>query len=204
MTVVILVGVAGVIGILMLAIKGNLDAQDALAMSTADPAGVNDQVSKSTPSNSAGDFTGDMSENDFSPGIKSPIIPTDEDTWPGGDVVWEVARAIARAEGYGVNAANNPTRLNNPGDISDGAKSYGSELHSGSKVTHFPDPATGWNWLYQKLDNIRTGKSSSYSNNLTWLQFAQTWAGNWQPWVNRVTRDLAVGPNDRVGDFWNA
>lgn len=203
MTAIVIIAVAGVIGILALAIKGNLDASDALTASTPDPAGVGDHVGDSMPSNSAGEFTGDMTENDFQPGVKTPIVASDPDTWPGGDVVWEVARAIARAEGYGRDQKA-PTMLNNPGDISDGASTYGSEVHSGSHVTHFPDPATGWNWLYEKLDNVRTGKSKVYSNNFTWTQFAQKWAANWQAWVNNVTHDLSVGPNDRVGDFWNA
>jgi hypothetical protein len=197
--VIAVLAIAGVIGILVLAMKGNMDSQTIEATTTP---GVPDAVGASVPSNTDGEHGGDTS-TDFQPGVKAVIVPTDYDTWPGGDAIWDVARAIAIAEGYGP-PMNNPTRLCNPGDISDGASQYGFEDHSGSKVTHFPDHATGWNWLYNKLLNVQAGGSKVYSNNMTWTQFAQKYAGNWQAWVNNVTRELSVAPTDRVGDYWNA
>src|SRR5882724_6192523 len=104
-------------------------------------------------------------------------ITYDESTWPSGDLVWNVCRAIARAEGANVQG-DNPDRLNNPGDISDGAATYGSENHSGSSVTKFPDKQTGWKWLYDKINNAFVmGQSHKYSPNMTWTQVAQVWAG---------------------------
>src|SRR6266403_1907032 len=64
-------------------------------------------------------------------------ITFDPATWPSGDRVWNVCRAIAHAEGADVEGSN-PDRLNNPGDISDGALTYGFEFHSGSSLTTFP------------------------------------------------------------------
>lgn len=194
------IAIAGVVGLLVLAMKGNMQME---AIDTIVPnMSVPDAVADSFPSNSNGEHPGDA-DTDFQPGVKVAIKASDPDTWPGGDAIWDVARAIAIAEGYGP-AYNNPTKLNNPGDISDGASVYGFEDHSGSKVTHFPDPETGWNWLYNKLLNIQQGKSKVYSNNMTWTQFAHTYAGNWLTWVNNVTRVLGVDPSDRVGDYWNA
>src|SRR5258708_26462293 len=83
-------------------------------------------------------------------------ITFDESTWPSGDRVWNVCRAIARAEGANIEGSN-PDRLNNPGDISDGGLTYGFEWHSGSSVTKFPDKQTGWQWLYSKISNAAAG-----------------------------------------------
>jgi hypothetical protein len=129
-------------------------------------------------------------------------ITADESTWPSGDVVWNVARAIARAEGANV-AGTVPDTLNNPGDISDGGATYGFEMHSGSAVTHFPDKQTGWQWLYNKLHNAFVlGQSHVYSPNMTWTDLAQKWAGDWQNWVTNVTGPLNVSQDDRVGDYF--
>ena len=195
------VAIAGVIGILVLAMRGNMQAAE---IDTSIPdAGVPNAVGDSVPSNANGAYQGEV-ETDFQPGVSAVIVPSDPDTWPGGDAIWDVARAIAFAEGYGP-ALNNPTKLNNPGDISDGATQYGYEDHSGSKVTHFPDVETGWNWLYNKLYNIQNGQSKVYSNNMTWLQFAATYQKKpGDSWVNHVTSRLDVSPSDRVGDYWNA
>lgn len=129
-------------------------------------------------------------------------ITFDENTWPSGDIIWNVARAIARAEGAN-RQGTNPDRLNNPGDISDGGATYGVEQHSGSFITKFPDKQTGWQWLYKKLQNaFVAGQSLVYKPDMTWTQLAQKWAGDWQPWVATVTGSLNVSPDDRVGDYF--
>ena len=129
-------------------------------------------------------------------------ITSDPSTWPTGSKIWDIARAIAIAEGANVSGSN-PDRLNNPGDISDGASTYGSEAHSGSNVTTFPDKETGWSWLHNKLENIALGKSHVFSVSLTWTEFAQKYAGSWQNWVSNVTRELGVDPNSTFGDYVN-
>lgn len=196
---IVIVGIAGVIGILALAMKGNLEAGTVLDQGIT--VNIPDAVLDSVPSNSDGEHTADVS-TDFNPGVTVPINPMNKDTWPGGDVIWDVARAIAIQEGYGVSAQNAPTRNNNPGDISDGFSQFGGEQLD-SKITRFPDPETGWNWLYNKLKNVYNGRSSSYSNNMTWNEFAHKYASD-PNWVFGVTRILHVKPTDRVGDYWNA
>jgi hypothetical protein len=144
-----------------------------------------------------------------SPDISDPFgatvstITNDPSTWPGdeSDPIWKCCHAIAFAEGYNV-AGSNPLRLNNPGDISDGSTKYGSESHSGSSVTSFPDPDTGWSWLYAKVANIVGGGSQVYSRDWTWDQIAQKWAGNWSAWSNNVTSYLGVSRTSRMGDFF--
>jgi hypothetical protein len=134
-------------------------------------------------------------------------ITTDESTWPSGDKIWSICRAIAVAEGYNV-ADSIPFRYNNPGDVSDGSQAaggpYASISASGSNVTEFPDAATGWNWLYQKISNHVNGKSTVYPATLTILQFAKIYAGNWQNWVNNVTSQLGVDQNSTFASYVNS
>lgn len=130
------------------------------------------------------------------------MITNDQRTWPVGDKIWDVCRAIAKAEGANIEGSN-PDRLNNPGDISDGRNVFGSEHHSGSDVTIFPNKETGWKWLYDKIARAKNGKSATYLPTLTWAQFAQKYSGDWQNWVTDVTRELSVKPDDIFGDFFN-
>lgn len=127
-------------------------------------------------------------------------ISYDQNTWPGGDTIWNICRAIAFAEGAYI-PGSVPDRLNNPGDISDGASLFRQEGHSGSNVTVFPDKSTGWQWLYDKVSNAASGKSSVYSPQMTWTQIAQKWAGNWQAWVSNVSSYLGVDPNSTLQDY---
>lgn len=121
-------------------------------------------------------------------------ITNDPATWPKGDKIWDICRAIAFAEGANI-AGSVPDRLNNPGDISDGALTFATnipEYHSGSVVTHFPDKLTGWTWLYNKIKNHVTGQSDVYPADLSVTAFAQKYAGNWQNWVTNVANYLKI------------
>ena len=129
-------------------------------------------------------------------------ITNDPATWPTGDRVWDICRAIAFAEGAH-RAGQNPDVLNNPGDLSDGAETFGFQEHSGSRVTTFPDKATGWGWLRDKVNNIVTGQSKTYSVSDTWQQVAQKWAGDWRNWLKNVTRELDVSPQSTPADYVN-
>lgn len=155
----------------------------------------------------SGDVSVDNADsNDVTEGSDMTVsggITHDPATWPQGDNLWNIARAIAIAEGANV-AGSNPDKLNNPGDISDGMHTFGAEYHSGSNVTHFPDKQTGWQWLYDKLQNIANGKSTAFSADWTWTQIAQKWAGNWSAWVANVTRELGVDENSTFADYVNS
>ncbi len=130
------------------------------------------------------------------------INPGDQSSWPSGDKAWDVAHAIAKAEGYNVSGSV-PQRLHNPGDISDGSAKFGSQSHSGSNVTTFPDDETGWQWLHDKIQNIADGNSKVYDADWTWLQIAQTWAADWKPWVQTVTNELGVNESDRFTEYFS-
>lgn len=137
----------------------------------------------------------------------SEIIPTDPHTWPSGDRIWDCCRAIAFTEGYNalVNGQpSNPARLNNPGDISDGSSVYGSEFHSGSSITKFPDAATGWAWLYAKIKNAVTGVSHVYKADMSWREIGAKWAPpSANVWANNVATTLGVSPDSTLGDYVN-
>ena len=133
--------------------------------------------------------------------MTATVITNDPKTWPTGDKIWQICHAIAIAEGYNVEGSN-PFRLNNPGDISDGSSLFNQEFHSGSQITHFPDPITGWTWLYNKIKNITLGKSHVFDTGMTWYEFAKHYAPpNWQVWADNVSTYLKVDPNSTMQDY---
>jgi hypothetical protein len=84
--------------------------------------------------NNEGEQAADLSDASLQTDESMPVnlqsgdggeITSDPSTWPTGSRIWDIARAIAIAEGANVEGSN-PDRLNNPGDISDGASTYGS------------------------------------------------------------------------------
>ena len=129
-------------------------------------------------------------------------ITNDPCSWPTGDRIWLICHAIAMAEGANL-AGRVPDTNNNPGDISDGASTYGSVNADGSNVTTFPNKSTGWQWLYNKVSNIVNGKSAAYPKSATWAQVAKTWAGNSCAWLNNVTSILGVSENSTPADYIN-
>lgn len=146
---------------------------------------------------------GDNVTTENAPSIPNHIEPTDPATWPVGDKIWDCCRAIAFAEGYNV-AGSNPAKLNNPGDISDGASVYGSEFHSGSNITKFPNANIGWQWLYTKLKNAATGRSSVYDASMSWREIGHIWAPpNAEVWATNVAGKLGVDPDSSLGDYVN-
>jgi hypothetical protein len=122
-------------------------------------------------------------------------ITTDPNTWPGGDAIWDICRAIAKAEGYDTNGA--AFQLNNPGDLSPGDEhgfttAGAAEFHGGSNIIHFATAADGWNACYVKVRNIVNGTSKVYGQNWTISQIAGKWAGNSAAWAANVARVLGL------------
>lgn len=182
--------VGAILAAALLAVIGKSQMEAASASSNAAPPETSSKIDTAVPINNTSD------ENiEASPVTewRNSGITTDYATWPSGDAIWDICRAIALAEGYDTNGA--AFRLNNPGDISDGRETYGSEFHSGSNITKFPDAATGWNWLYSKLSNHIFGKSDVYPASWTITQFSHKYAANWQNWKTIVGRELSVDPD---------
>jgi len=134
------------------------------------------------------------------------MITNNPASWPGGDKVWDVCRAIAIAEGANV-LGSVADRLNNPGDLSRGDE-HGQPvigyvtLPDGEVAIQFASKEAGWQALYLKISNIVTGRSSTYSPDMSWRQIAAKYAGNSSAWVNNVANALGVSPDSRFGDFF--
>lgn len=144
---------------------------------------------------------GDNVGKENAPILNGHIVATDVTTWPSGDRIWDVCRAIAHAEGYNV-AGSNPAVLNNPGDISDGSSVYGFESHSGSSITKFPDAPTGWQWLYTKIENAANGLSSVYDPSMSWREIGSVYAPpNAETWASNVANNLGVDSDSSLGDY---
>lgn len=125
---------------------------------------------------------------------------------PGAPIqskVIQFAQAIAHAEGFGI-PGTVPTRFHNPGDLGPGdcgSECISSTFTAGSNVCQLKDDDTGWRLLYAKLQRIFDGRSSVYNVNMTFTQFAQKYAGDWQNWVNNVTRVLGVTPQTTIREW---
>jgi hypothetical protein len=134
------------------------------------------------------------------------MITNNPSTWPAGDKVWDVCRAIAFAEGANV-LGDAPDRLNNPGDLSRGDE-HGQPvigyvtLPDREVAIQFASKEAGWQALYLKISNIVAGRSTTYSPDMTWRQIAQKYAGNSSAWVNNVANALGVSPDSRFSDFF--
>jgi hypothetical protein len=114
-----------------------------------------------------------------------------------------VGNAIAGAEGYGVNSNNNPTRNNNPGDIS-----------SNGSVISYPTIEAGQAALNNQINLIASGTSPAYnayaqslglsdSSQLSIQQVGNKWATDSQSWVNNVSTSLGVDPSTKFSDVVN-
>lgn len=203
-----LVVIGAVVVVAVLALIGKAQAQSAQNTSTSTaPIPVQD-ISGTVP-DAFGDAEpqgGNMNTdaNSLDNWQSGADITTDETTWPSGNAVWSICRAIAHAEGYNVGGSV-PFRLNNPGDISDGGPTvsgpYPAEPHSGSQVTVFPDAKTGWNYLYKKISNHVNGKSAVFPATMTILQFAKKYAGDWSNWCNNVCEYLQVDSSSTFSDY---
>jgi len=127
-----------------------------------------------------------------------PSVTTSEgfDLSPyGGPVVYpesvkQVARAIARAEGF-YTPGSIPARAHNPGDI----KVIGWTGQTlGEGITVFASDDAGWTALYKQLWLILTGQSGVYNNDMTIREMAAKWTGgdNASGWASNVAAALSV------------
>jgi lysozyme family protein len=112
---------------------------------------------------------------------------------PGAE---RLARAIAKAEGFGVPGAL-PTRANNPGDLKLGGNTI-------SGITVFETVADGWRALYAQIDKMTSGLSAFYSNGTTIRQMGQKWtatASQQLAWSKTVADALGVDIDTPIGDI---
>jgi hypothetical protein len=132
-------------------------------------------------------------------------ITQDPSTWPQGDAIWDICRAVAQAEGYNQGQGAAPYDLNNPGDLSPGdehgqATAGPAEFHGGSYIIHFATPDDGWAALYAKFSNIINGNSKVYGADWSWAQIGQTYAAD-PAWANHVAAILGVDPSSTPATY---
>jgi hypothetical protein len=110
-----------------------------------------------------------------------------------------IAKAIAKAEGFGIPGAI-PTVSHNPGNLKLG--DTGNGTNQGKTI--FPDDATGWQALYHQVGLMISGQSDYYGPGDTWRDIAGTWVGtpDANNWMLTVTRELSVGPDSTLGDYY--
>lgn len=133
-------------------------------------------------------------------------ITHDPQTWPAGDLVWNVCRAIALAEGADVEGSA-PDRYNNPGDLSKGDEHNQPvigyvTLPDGEVEIHFVTKAGGWQALYKKIMNIRLGLSKVYKPSMSWDEMGKKYAGNSAVWSANVAAKLGIAPTDKIGAYF--
>ncbi len=139
-------------------------------------------------------------------------ITQDPGTWPGSvpgysnGNVWNIAAAVALAEGYNDGPGTAPYDLNNPGDLSPGdeagqAVAGPPQFHGGSNIIFFQTVEGGFIALYTKFFNIVTGNSKVYPKTYTWTQVAAKYAGDSANWLNNVTNYLGVDPSSTPAQY---
>ena len=114
------------------------------------------------------------------------------------DAADKFARAIAKAEGFGLPGAL-PTRANNPGDMMLGDRGWGTEAaktvyEKADWNADLADKTDGCSALRRECFAVLSGTSHEYEPNWTFLQFAQVWTGGDKPneWASIVTEELGV------------
>lgn len=107
--------------------------------------------------------------------------------------VLKLAKAIATAEGFGVEGAL-PTRANNPGDLTGIDKgSFATNGTANSEgVWNFVNLADGWTALYFKVDRILRGASKVYPLTMTIEDMGETYSGGDPNWAANVAKSLGV------------
>jgi len=112
-------------------------------------------------------------------------------TYP--ESIQNFARAIARAEGFGINGAI-PTICNNPGNLKLGEPTLGT-----SGITIFDTPDYGWQRLYKQLALIVNGGSDYYYLDMSIEEMGNTWeADPGNAWARNVADYLAVTPEAKL------
>lgn len=95
------------------------------------------------------------------------------------ELVIKFARAIAHAEGFGVDKTNLPTRCNNPGDLAAGDVGHGTARSAGygaADITIYATEVDGWSALYRQVRRMLTGGSRYYTLDMRLADVGMTYA----------------------------
>jgi hypothetical protein len=114
----------------------------------------------------------------------------------------DLAKAIARAEGFGASKTNLPTRCHNPGDIRSvrGVHFPGQVGLNKRGYVIFKSDAAGWAALYHQIDKIIAGESRFYTADMTLKQLSKKYATD-PRWVKNVAKFLGVTPSITLAEL---
>lgn len=109
--------------------------------------------------------------------------------------VFDIARAIARAEGYYV-LGSLPARTNNPGDLELGDAGHG--VVSGKTV--FGSPASGWSRLILQIGAMLSG-SEKWPPTMTLAEAGMKYSGGDPMWAANVAKELTLLPGTTLAQI---
>ena len=117
--------------------------------------------------------------------------------------IQQFAKAIAKAEGFGVKGSV-ATRYHNPGNMKAlTAHSYpgqcGLEKRRGYIV--FCNDNAGWQALYRLVARFLDGESTRYNLNMTFFEFGKRYAGP-SIWAKNVSKNLGVSVHTALWEFF--
>ncbi|HEY1644759.1 MAG TPA: hypothetical protein VGF75_00035, partial [Candidatus Saccharimonadales bacterium] len=116
----------------------------------------------------------------------------------------EFGSSIANAEGYGVPGAV-PTIANNPGDLELGDVGFGvTSAANGNEITNFPTAQAGADALTNQENLIANGNSSAYTSGESLSDFANTYSGGSQSFLQNIESYLGVGENTSLSSLLGA
>lgn len=124
------------------------------------------------------------------------LVTHDTVSYPAN--ILSFAKAIGRAEGYGVAGAI-PTVYNNPGDLKIGDIGFGV---GPTGITKFDTPDHGWAALYKQVEKIADGTTKAgYTLDMSFSDMANKWAEGDQHWANNVAASLGTSADDQIGGY---
>jgi hypothetical protein len=117
------------------------------------------------------------------------------------DRVNDLARAIAKAEGFGVKGAV-PTRTHNPGDIrsTNGVRYPGQVGLNKQYYVVFKNDRAGWSALRHQIEKIIAGESGFYNVNMTLKQLGRKYATS-PRWAKSIAHNLGVKPSTELWEI---
>jgi len=114
-----------------------------------------------------------------------------------------LARAIAKAEGFGVKGSV-PTRCHNPGDIRalPGTHYPGQVGLNKSRYVIFKNDSAGWAALQHQLNKIANRESTHYTPEMSIRQLARVYGGD-SNWVKAVAHSIGVPPGTTIAEYFD-
>jgi hypothetical protein len=114
----------------------------------------------------------------------------------------DLAKAIARTEGFYANKHTIPARLHNPGDIrSHSRHAYVGQVGLYRGYVVFRSDRDGWAALRDQIQRIVDGTSKRYVQEMTFAKLATTYAQD-KRWGTTVCKILGITPATTVEEYF--